>query len=134
MPELGHHCLVAKDQGGVGREDQVRQTLHRRQQRNPRSGVFEQFLEALPLPIGRRLVGLTLTAHPRIDFVFNPIEVRRTHQDMRLRHLAVLKGDVVFCRRENSITISRTSDLSKPRPRHFVVGWALPTAAESGDE
>ena len=63
------------------RVKQIEAALHARKH------VLSQKPFVTDLHVGLRLIGLAAAVHPRVDLVFDPVEHRRTHQDVgRGRH------------------------------------------------
>ena len=70
----------------IGREYQVGQTFDRLDQRYSRAELTQQRMQVLPLLHGDFVISLTSAIHPGIDFVLDPVEIRRAHQNVRRSH------------------------------------------------
>ena len=86
MQKMRQHRATLVNQRGVGGEDQIGTAFDRRERRDLRAELLQDVAQAAPLHACQLAIGLLGAVHPGIDFVLNPIEVRRTHQDMRRLH------------------------------------------------
>ncbi len=81
VPKPREKHFLPPDQTRVGREHEIRQALDRRQQANRRPQRRKQIVQILPLLLRSRRVALPAAAHPGVDLVFDPVKVRRAHQN-----------------------------------------------------
>src|SRR5205823_5015151 len=69
------------DQPRVGGKDEIGHSGPRRHQLDLHAEIEEGFVQVAPLladPVRSRAAG---PAHPRVDFVFDPVVIGRAHQD-----------------------------------------------------
>src|SRR5947209_762136 len=68
---------------GIGGEDQVRQARLRRHPFDLYTQSDQCLIQLLPLSPGSFRGAAAFPRHPRIDLVFDPVIIRRAHQDSR---------------------------------------------------
>src|SRR5262245_57894584 len=82
MAKIAAEELIASDQAGIGGEHHVRQTGLRLDRFNSTTKRPQSVTQPLPLPCRQFLVCLAGAVHPRINFVFDSVAVRRTKEQM----------------------------------------------------
>src|SRR5262249_24184350 len=88
VTKSGAEEALFADQAGVRREDRVRQLGRGRHKLDGYAQAPKNFNQTLPLATRCLRRAAPGAAHPRIDFVFDAVVVRWTHQDARMAHVS----------------------------------------------
>src|SRR6266446_5210320 len=108
--EITGNELFSNQQPGVRGEDHVRKLRLWRHQLDFTSERLQRFAQLLPLREGLLAVRAAPPAHPGIDFVFDPVVVRRAEQQPRHERLLLrpcyrgtqsIRAGTVRCRSPN---------------------------------